>query len=98
MFGKGVYFADMFDKSFAYANRGYNQQDSHLMLLCEVALGKSKELYTAEYIEKLEQPYSSVKGLGRKGPGYKNTVVCPNGIKIPLGKVIEYHASDPHRR
>lgn len=45
MFGKGVYFADMFDKSFAYAARGFNQQDSYLMLMCEVVLGKSKELY-----------------------------------------------------
>jgi poly [ADP-ribose] polymerase len=25
MFGKGVYFADMFDKSFSYAARGYGQ-------------------------------------------------------------------------
>lgn len=25
MFGKGVYFADMFDKSFGYASRGYAQ-------------------------------------------------------------------------
>lgn len=24
MFGKGVYFADMFEKSFGYAARGYN--------------------------------------------------------------------------
>lgn len=85
MFGKGVYFADMFDKSFAYANRGYNQQDSYLMLMCEVALGKSKELYSAEYVEKLDYPFSSVKGMGRTGPGYKHTLVCPNGVKIPFG-------------
>ena len=44
MFGKGVYFADMFDKSFAYANRGFGQQESYLMLMCEVVLGKSKEV------------------------------------------------------
>jgi len=36
--------------------------------------------------------------MGRRGPGYKNTVVCPNGIKIPLGKVIDYNANDPHKR
>ena len=44
MFGKGVYFADMFDKSAQYAQRGYHQQDSYLMLMCEVVTGKSKEL------------------------------------------------------
>ena len=42
LFGKGVYFADMFDKSFAYAKNFEN--DCHLMLLSEVALGKSYEL------------------------------------------------------
>lgn len=57
MFGKGVYFADTFDKSKPYASRGYAQQDSYLMLLCEVALGNSKELYEAEYIESLEPQY-----------------------------------------
>ena len=94
MFGKGVYFADMFDKSFAYAARGYAQQDSYLMIMCEVVLGKSKELYQGEYVEKLEHPYNSVKGCGRRGPGYKHTIVLPNGVKIPYGPVINYHEND----
>ena len=94
MFGKGVYFADMFDKSFAYAARGYAQQDSYLMIRCEVVLGKSKELYQGEYVEKLEHPYNSVKGCGRRGPGYKHTIVLPNGVKIPYGPVINYHEND----
>mmetsp|Transcript_40067 Transcript_40067/g.38592 ORF Transcript_40067/g.38592 Transcript_40067/m.38592 type:complete len:276 (+) Transcript_40067:1981-2808(+) len=54
MFGKGVYFADMFDKSAPYANRGNFKQSSFLMLLCEVALGNQKELHNAQYIDKLE--------------------------------------------
>jgi len=91
MFGKGVYFADMFDKSFAYAARGYGQQESYLMLMCEVVLGKSKELLQAENIEKLEHPYHSVKGCGKMGPGYKHTITLPNGVKIPYGPVINYH-------
>lgn len=98
MFGKGVYFADMFDKSFAYANRGYEQQDSFLMILCEVVLGKSRELHSAEYIEKIDHPFSSVKGCGRRGPGYKHTVTCPNGVKIPLGKVINYEEGKPAQK
>lgn len=59
--------------------------------MCEVALGKSKELYSAEYIEKLDPQFNSVKGCGRRGPGYKHTITCPNGVKIPYGKVINYH-------
>jgi len=90
MFGKGVYFADMFDKSYQYAARGYGQQESYLMLMCEVVLGKSKELYQAEFVEKLEHPYHSIKGCGRRGPGYKHTITLPNGVKIPYGKVIDY--------
>ena len=94
MFGKGVYFADMFDKSAGYAQRGYQHQDSYLMMLCEVVLGKSKELKNAEYVENLEHQYHSVKGVGRKGPGYKHTIVLPNGVKIPYGPVINYYEKD----
>ena len=67
------------------------------MLMCEVVLGKSKELYSAEYIEKLEHPYNSVKGCGRRGPGYKHTITLPNGVKIPYGKVIDYFQNDPEQ-
>jgi hypothetical protein len=98
MFGKGVYFADMFDKSFPYAARGYNQQDSFLMILCEVVLGKSKELNQAEYIEKLDPPYLSVKGCGRRGPGYKHTLILPNGVKLPYGPVIDYHEGNVEKQ
>ena len=98
MFGKGVYFADMFAKSFAYARRGYHQQESYLMLMCEVVLGKSREMNSAEYVENLDYPFHSVKGCGRQGPGYKHTVTCPNGVKIPLGKVIEYHENEEQKR
>ena len=98
MFGKGVYFADMFDKSFAYAARGFGQQDSYLMIMCEVVLGKQKEMIQAEYVEKLEHPYNSVKGCGRRGPGYKHTIVLPNGVKIPYGPVIDYHEGDVEKQ
>lgn len=36
MFGKGIYFADLFKKSQAYSHGGHK---TDLMLLCEVALG-----------------------------------------------------------
>lgn len=42
MFGKGLYFADMFSKSVGYA-RNHNvggSSESAVLLLCEVALGK----------------------------------------------------------
>ena len=40
MFGKGVYFADMFSKSKHYSSSRISKtQNSTLMLLCDVALG-----------------------------------------------------------
>jgi len=56
MFGKGIYFADTFDKSYGYCqNYSYNARDNtKLILLCEVALGSPLELYNADYITKLD--------------------------------------------
>lgn len=62
------------------------------MLLCEVSLGKSKEVMQSEYIEDLEPQFQSLKALGRKGPDYDNLLVLPNGTKIPYGQVKEYYA------
>ena len=57
------------------------------MLLCEVALGKSKELRHAQYIEDLpNKEFQSVKGVGSNAPGYQKTLTFPEGFKIPLGK------------
>jgi len=39
MYGKGIYFADMFEKSYGYCRPSTSDNDC-LMLLCEVALGK----------------------------------------------------------
>lgn len=61
MFGKGCYFADMFQKSLQYS-AGIK---SKLLLLCDVALGRPKKMYRAEYVDKLEAGYHSVKGCGR---------------------------------
>jgi poly [ADP-ribose] polymerase len=41
MFGKGIYFADMFEKSWAYtAGFDFNNNEFRYMLLCEVACGE----------------------------------------------------------
>ncbi|CAD8087427.1 unnamed protein product [Paramecium primaurelia] len=124
MFGKGIYFADMFQKSFAYTDdwslhynpynglfqQGgfwYKQQQVikdeqeeiqryRYMLLCEVAVGKSQELYQADYIENLPKQYQSVKGCGKRGPDYKQSVILSNGCKVPVGQCIEY--PDPKKK
>ncbi|EGT41901.1 hypothetical protein CAEBREN_31931 [Caenorhabditis brenneri] len=45
MFGKGVYFADMFSKSFFYCRAGAKEEA--YLLLCDVALGTSQVCYRA---------------------------------------------------
>jgi len=92
MFGKGIYFADTFDKSYGYCqNYSYNARDNtKLILLCEVALGSPLELYNADYITKLDAPYKSVKGCGRQGPDPAYNEVLANGAIVPLGKSIQY--------
>ena len=65
MFGKGLYFADMFSKSYQYSNgRNFVQGESSLLLLCDVALGNMKKLYQATNVEKLEHKFQSVRGVG----------------------------------
>mgnify|MGYP003878640733 FL=1 len=57
MFGKGVYFADVFQKSYGYCGDSIYDEEkrrsSNLMLLCEVALGEMMELTHAQYITEL---------------------------------------------
>lgn len=77
MFGKGIYFADLFKKSANYSHSGHK---SRLMLMCEVALGNMMERYT-DWIElKLPSQYNSVKAIGKLGSNFKNmTIVTPQG-------------------
>jgi len=88
MFGKGCYFADMLQKSMSYSVGGFKHS---LLLLCDVALGKEKKLYRAEYVEKLEAQFQSVKGCGRYGPDFKQKkVTTPQGYSVPMGTASEY--------
>lgn len=87
MFGKGCYFADMMQKSLSYSS-GFKHK---LLLLCDVALGKEKKMYRAEYVEKLEAGFNSVKGCGKHGPDFKKKkMTAPQGYSLPMGPAIEY--------
>lgn len=51
MFGKGVYFADVFEKSYGYCSsfQANNKKCYSYLLLCEVALGEMYELQNSYY-------------------------------------------------
>ncbi|XP_033838942.1 poly [ADP-ribose] polymerase 2 [Periophthalmus magnuspinnatus] len=94
MFGKGIYFADMSSKSanYCFANQ---QNNVGLLLLCEVALGDSNELFDADYeADKLPPGKHSTKGLGRTEPDPKNTVTL-DGATVPMGPGVSSAAVNP---
>uniref|UniRef100_A0A1I7U1S0 Poly [ADP-ribose] polymerase n=1 Tax=Caenorhabditis tropicalis TaxID=1561998 RepID=A0A1I7U1S0_9PELO len=87
MFGKGIYFADMFSKSFFYCHA--NENDEAYLLLCDVALGVMTECMKATQLSKYTIPWwsYSVKGIGRECPMKDGDYVHPDGYIIPKGKV-----------
>ena len=57
------------------------------MLLCEVALGKVKEIEDHfEAIESLPTGFDSVKVVGNLVPNSKSNISMPNGAICPLGE------------
>lgn len=96
MFGKGVYFADMFSKSFGYTHNidSYSRKGYRLLLLCEVALGEMLELREPQNITELKAPYKSVKGIGRHGPRMDHKITMPNGCVAPIGESIDHYEGE----
>lgn len=88
MFGKGVYFADVASKSVQYcrtdASNGYG-----LMLLCNVALGKTNDLIHSDYnANNLPKGLSSTKGCGYNIPDPKGDIAYEGNSKLAAGKII----------
>ncbi|WOG94738.1 hypothetical protein DCAR_0314035 [Daucus carota subsp. sativus] len=86
MFGKGVYFADMFSKSANYCC-STPTATSGVLLLCEVALGDMAELLNAKYdADKLPVGKLSTKGVGKTAPDLSEAETLEDGVVVPLGK------------
>ncbi|XP_046842103.1 poly [ADP-ribose] polymerase 2-like [Xenia sp. Carnegie-2017] len=96
MFGKGVYFADMCSKSanYCFTNR---RQNTGILLLSEVSLGKTNDLLSADYdAEKLPEGFHSVKGCGNIAPDPKEDLELATGTVVPLGKETETGIKNPN--
>jgi len=105
-FGKGIYFADMFEKAYSYSQDYVANREKipfKTVFLCEVALGEKLELDTVQYVDELDRinclfpiikdliaQYKSVLGRGRKGPNMEQQIVLVNGAKVPIGDIINY--------
>ena len=86
MFGKGVYFADVFSKSLGYCSPYYS--NNYFMFLCEVVLGQSLDLCTSQYIEELPEGYLSTKGVGRSVPNPTKSIYTHKGLEVPVGELV----------
>ncbi|MCD7463005.1 Poly [Datura stramonium] len=85
MFGKGVYFADMFSKSANYCYASSAASDG-VLLLCEVALGEMNELLSSNYhADKLPLGKLSTKGVGATAPDFEKAQILEDGVIVPLG-------------
>lgn len=66
MFGKGIYFADTFQKAINYSSEHKGYQ---FVFLCEVGVGKMKVLKESTEVKGLpNNKYQSVKGEGIHQP------------------------------
>ena len=83
----------MLSKAIQYTNdQNAPQASSRFVLLCEVALGKSKEHNRIHADYQLEAGFNSVHGLGRQGPEEDKLVILEDGAKLPIGKNVNYPA------
>jgi hypothetical protein len=99
MFGEGVYFADIFNKSYNYTSGvSFNsfgsgtkvlKKPKKYLFLCEVALGNMKKLYMSENVTNLPtSSVHSVMGVGQVGPDPTGNIFMPNGSILPMGKLV----------
>ncbi|KAK4728065.1 hypothetical protein R3W88_021053 [Solanum pinnatisectum] len=85
MFGKGVYFADMFSESAIYCYASSAAKNG-VLLLCEVALGDMNELLSANSdADRLPSGKLSTKAVGAMAPDFKEAQILEDGIIVPLG-------------
>lgn len=111
-YGKGLYFANVSAKSVDYCGSPYTiestvgssdkktskkqKKNVFYMLLCEVALGKSKELSTPTFYEEIPEGLESVRALSQHMPDPERNLVSPKaGALLHLGKVGECGVAYP---
>ena len=101
MFGKGIYFSDMYQKSIDYCDTIQDKSNPNkiknysYILLCEAAFGNIYEPKIRnpdfESLPFLNEGYDSLKSKSISGPDPNKNFVCNNGTIIPLGNIITYN-------
>ena len=92
MFGKGVYFADCATKSGNYCHASPTNPEG-ILLLCEVALGKTYDIKHAKYMDKPPAGFDSTMGVGKMAP-LEGGAKMLDGVKVPMGKMGDTGVAD----
>jgi len=85
--GKGIYFADISSKSSDYCHASVSDPYG-LLMLCDVALGRSYEVAHQKYVTKADLDragFHSTKGWGEYAPNSDYDIITETGVVIPLG-------------
>lgn len=85
MFGKGLYFADLIQKSASYTHPDPVDKIG-LLLLCEVYVGEHHVIKTPTYITELPEGTSSAKVLAKYAPDPVRKEKMPQGMVLLSGK------------
>jgi poly [ADP-ribose] polymerase len=84
MFGKGIYLADICSKAARYCHAS-SECPEGLLMICEVALGRSHSMLRARGFKRPPQNFHSVMGVGKNAPAVEEEV--ENGLKIFRGSI-----------
>jgi len=84
-FGKGIYFADICEKSAHYCRGNTGGKDTILMMLVDVSLGKMAELLKDQYMEEPLPGFHSTKAMGAQAP--VDSMTTKEGVLVPYGPV-----------
>jgi hypothetical protein len=88
LFGKGIYTADKFSKSHHYCYNYSKDSRIKFMLVCQVALGKCKDVYQGYDIQSAPAGYDSVRAVASSYPDPQYDLTLSTGVVIPLGTPI----------
>ncbi|KAJ9057124.1 hypothetical protein DSO57_1025556 [Entomophthora muscae] len=90
MFGKGIYFADVFKKSVNYSvSNSERSKGYRCLLLCEVAVGNPYSTLEGEFMLEPKDGFDSTKGVGLNCPNPDDSVYLVDGTEVPLGKLVK---------
>lgn len=84
MFGKGIYLADVCSKAARYCHATPESPEG-LLMLCEVALGKSHNMFKAKGFKRPPNNFHSVMGIGKNCPCSEEEV--EPGLRVFTGAI-----------